>query len=127
MDLQLKDKCAFIAGSSRGLGYATAATLAREGCRVVLNSRDERKVVAAAKKITDETGTQAYGLAGDVSDTSSAEKLITATVEALGRMYESIRLESDPVIAVVSSLLISAVLLGVLLSVLLRRKPANVP
>lgn len=86
MDLQLKDKCAFIAGSSRGLGYATAATLAREGCRVVLNSRDERKVVAAAKKITDETGTQAYGLAGDVSDTSSAEKLIAATVEALGRL-----------------------------------------
>lgn len=84
MDLQLKDKRAFIAGSSRGLGYATAATLAREGCRVVLNSRDQRKVTAAAKKITDETGAQAYGLAGDVSDTFSAEKLITSTVETLG-------------------------------------------
>ncbi len=33
MDLGLKDKRAFIAGSSRGLGYATALTLAREGCR----------------------------------------------------------------------------------------------
>ena len=43
------------------------------------------------------------------------------------KMYESIRLESDPVIAVVSSLLISAVLFGVLLSVVLRRKPAHVP
>ena len=43
------------------------------------------------------------------------------------KMYESIRLESDPIIAVVSSLLISAVLFGVLLSVVLRRKPANVP
>lgn len=42
------------------------------------------------------------------------------------KMYQSIRLESDPVIAVVSSLLVSAVLFGVLLAVVLRRKPAHV-
>jgi len=41
-------------------------------------------------------------------------------------MYESIRLESDPVIAVVFSLLIGPVLSGVLLSVLLKRRPARV-
>jgi putative spermidine/putrescine transport system permease protein len=41
------------------------------------------------------------------------------------KMYESIRLESDPVIAVVSTLLVGAVVLGVLVSVLLRRRPAN--
>jgi putative spermidine/putrescine transport system permease protein len=41
------------------------------------------------------------------------------------KMFESIRLESDPVIAVVSSLLIGAVLLGVLTSVILRRRPAH--
>ena len=51
MDLELNDKRAFIAGSSRGLGYATALLLAKEGCRVVLNSRDEEKVRAAAEKI----------------------------------------------------------------------------
>lgn len=39
------------------------------------------------------------------------------------KMYESVRLESDPVIAVVSSLLISAVLFGVVLSVVLRKRP----
>jgi len=42
-------------------------------------------------------------------------------------MYDSIRLESDPVIAVVSSLLIGSVLFGVLLSVVVRRKLARVP
>ena len=36
------------------------------------------------------------------------------------KMYESIRLESDPVIAVVSTLLVSAVVLGVLVSVFMR-------
>jgi putative spermidine/putrescine transport system permease protein len=41
------------------------------------------------------------------------------------KMYESIRLESDPVIAVVSTLLVSAVVLGVLVSAFLRRRSAN--
>jgi ABC-type spermidine/putrescine transport system permease subunit II len=41
-------------------------------------------------------------------------------------MYESIRLESDPVIAVVSTLLVSAVALGVLASLFLRRRSAHV-
>jgi putative spermidine/putrescine transport system permease protein len=41
------------------------------------------------------------------------------------KMYESIRLESDPVIAVVSTLLVSGVVLGVLVSVFMRRRPAN--
>jgi putative spermidine/putrescine transport system permease protein len=42
------------------------------------------------------------------------------------KMYESIRLESDPVIAVVSTLLVSAVVLGVLISMFLRRRSAHV-
>jgi putative spermidine/putrescine transport system permease protein len=41
------------------------------------------------------------------------------------KMYESIRLESDPVIAVVSTLLVSAVVLGALVSVVMRRRRAN--
>jgi putative spermidine/putrescine transport system permease protein len=41
------------------------------------------------------------------------------------KMFESIRLESDPVIAVVSTLLTGAVLIGVLISLALRRRPAH--
>jgi 3-oxoacyl-[acyl-carrier protein] reductase len=84
MDLGLKDKRAFLAGSSRGLGFATALTLAREGCQVALNSREPEKAKAAAQKIKDETSTQAHGFAGDVSDASAAENLIKSVVEALG-------------------------------------------
>lgn len=40
------------------------------------------------------------------------------------KMFESIRLESDPVIAVVSTLLIAGVLLGVVSSFAFRRRPA---
>jgi 3-oxoacyl-[acyl-carrier protein] reductase len=84
MDLGLKDKCAFVAGSSRGLGFATALTLAREGCKVAVNSREKEKANAAAERISTEIGTQAYGIAGDVSDASAADELITAAVEKLG-------------------------------------------
>ena len=84
MDLGLKDKRAFIAGSSRGLGYATALLLAREGCNVVLNSRDGEKVKVAAEIVANETGTQAYGVAGDVSDSSVAASLIKSAVDSLG-------------------------------------------
>jgi 3-oxoacyl-[acyl-carrier protein] reductase len=84
MDLGLKDKRALVTGSSRGLGYAAALQLAKEGCHVAVNGRDESKVKAAAEKIVNESGTQAYGLAGDVSDSSKAEALIKAAIEALG-------------------------------------------
>lgn len=84
MDLGLKDKRAFVTGSSRGLGYSTALLLAREGCQVALNSRDQEKVEAAAEVIARGTGTPTFGVAGDVSDASMAESLIGSAVESLG-------------------------------------------
>jgi putative spermidine/putrescine transport system permease protein len=41
------------------------------------------------------------------------------------KMFESIRLESDPVIAVVSTLLTGAVLIGALISLLFRQRPKH--
>lgn len=41
------------------------------------------------------------------------------------KMFESIRLESDPVIAVISTLLMTGVLVGVACSFIFRRKPAS--
>jgi 3-oxoacyl-[acyl-carrier protein] reductase len=84
MDLGLKDKRALVIGASRGLAFATALTLAREGCRVAVNSRDAEKIKAAAEKIAGETGTQAIGLAGDVTEVGVAEKIVEQTVQALG-------------------------------------------
>jgi 3-oxoacyl-[acyl-carrier protein] reductase len=80
MDLKLNDKCALVTGSSRGLGYAAALALAKEGCRVAINSRNEAKVTAAAQAIARETGVQAIGLAGDVSDPNVPARLIEGTV-----------------------------------------------
>ncbi len=84
MDLQLKDKRALVTGASRGLGYAVALGLAREGCRVAINSRDESKIKAAANAIAKETGTQVTGIAGDVAGTETPERIVSETVRVLG-------------------------------------------
>jgi 3-oxoacyl-[acyl-carrier protein] reductase len=84
MDLGLKDKRAFIAASSRGLGFATALTLAREGCKVVVNSRTAENARNAAERIMNETGLQTFWMVGDVSDASAAENLIQSVVNVLG-------------------------------------------
>lgn len=84
MDLQLKDKRALVIGASRGLGYATALTLAREGCIVAVNSREKHRIKAAAEAIAEETGSQAHGFAADVTGVAAADELMTQVVEALG-------------------------------------------
>jgi 3-oxoacyl-[acyl-carrier protein] reductase len=84
MDLGLKGKRALVSGSSRGLGYATALALAKEGCKVAINGRDENKIKAAAEKMSKETGSQVIGLAGDVSQPDIPEKLIDQAVKAFG-------------------------------------------
>jgi 3-oxoacyl-[acyl-carrier protein] reductase len=84
MDLKLKAKRAFVAGASRGLGYATALVLAREGCQVAINGRDEAKIKSTAEKLSKETDTHVIGLVGDVGLPDVPEKLIQQTAEAFG-------------------------------------------
>ncbi len=84
MDLGLKDKRALVTGASRGLGYAAALTLAKEGCRVAVNSRDAAQIKSAAERIHNESRTQAIGLVGDISDAQTAQILVGAAVESLG-------------------------------------------
>jgi 3-oxoacyl-[acyl-carrier protein] reductase len=85
MDLQLKDKRALVTGSSRGLGYATALALAREGCRVAINGRDELRLAEAANTIYKEIGQlKVYPLSGDVSDPDVPERLVADTLKILG-------------------------------------------
>ncbi|HTP00995.1 MAG TPA: SDR family oxidoreductase [Anaerolineales bacterium] len=84
MDLGLKDKCAFVASSSRGLGYATALELAREGCKVVINSRDETKIRQASAAIQRETGSLVKGIAGDISDPAVPDKLVIEAASIMG-------------------------------------------
>jgi 3-oxoacyl-[acyl-carrier protein] reductase len=84
MDLGLDGKKAFVAGSSRGLGYAAASVLAGEGCQVVLNGRNEASLKASSQKIMADTGKRVFYCIGDAADPNLASKLIDKAAEHLG-------------------------------------------
>jgi NAD(P)-dependent dehydrogenase (short-subunit alcohol dehydrogenase family) len=76
MDLQLSGKLALVSGSTAGIGYAIAETLAAEGARVIVNGRTQPGVDAALASLRKATGKDAIGFAGDLSDAAVAEALV---------------------------------------------------
>ena len=51
MDLKIKNKNAIICASSKGLGYASALALAKEGVNVTINGRSQESLIQAKKNI----------------------------------------------------------------------------
>src|SRR5438132_8054662 len=86
MDFGLKDRVALVAAASRGIGYAAALELAREGARVFLCSRDERRASEAAEKIHKETGANVAGVAADVTNGSDVERFVRLAIERAGHV-----------------------------------------
>ncbi len=56
MDLGLRDRVAVVLAASKGFGKACALTLAREGCKVAICSRNEQQIQDAAREIKQLTG-----------------------------------------------------------------------
>src|SRR6185503_9667597 len=86
MDFGLKDRIALVAAASRGIGFAAARELAREGARVFLCSRDESHASEAAQKIHEETGANVAGIAADVTDENQTEAFVNLVLERAGRI-----------------------------------------
>jgi NAD(P)-dependent dehydrogenase (short-subunit alcohol dehydrogenase family) len=76
MDLKLSNRLALISGSTAGIGFTIAETLAAEGARVIVNGRQQPAVDKAAAAIKAATGRDALGFAGDLSDATVAEALV---------------------------------------------------
>jgi len=85
MDLGLKGKVALLTGASRGLGFAAAEALAKEGVDIAINSRDEKTLFRAGDKLA-KYGTRVVSLPGDVTDPNQAEMLVGATIATLGKL-----------------------------------------
>ncbi len=51
MNLHLSDKLALVSGSTKGIGFAIAQGLAREGARVIVNGRGQASVDEALGRI----------------------------------------------------------------------------
>jgi len=78
MDLQLKRKTALVSGSTAGIGYAIAESLAREGCRVVINGRTQKRVDAALTKLADalDGAADAVGFAADLGTAKGVAEMV---------------------------------------------------
>ena len=84
MDLGLGGRGYLLTGASRGLGFATARALVDDGARVLISSRSADAVDAAAKELGGAPAAQ--GLAADLADPASAERLVNEALERLGRV-----------------------------------------
>lgn len=81
----LEDKVVLVTGASQGLGRALALAYAREGAKVVVNSRSEESVRPVAEEI-EGLGTEVLALAADVSDSEDARRLANGAAERFGRI-----------------------------------------
>ncbi|SEJ49859.1 NAD(P)-dependent dehydrogenase, short-chain alcohol dehydrogenase family [Dyadobacter sp. SG02] len=82
MDLKLKQKTAFISGSTQGIGFAIARQLLEEGANVIVNGRSEEKTTGAVKRLleTDPAG-NVTGIAADFSKPEDVARLIASLPE----------------------------------------------
>ena len=86
MDFGLNKRVALVAAASKGIGFASARELAREGARVFLCSRDEERAREAARKITEETGTECTGVRADVTNGEDAKNFVARARDEAGRV-----------------------------------------
>ncbi|MDX6270069.1 MAG: 3-oxoacyl-[acyl-carrier protein] reductase [Acidobacteriota bacterium] len=86
MDFGLTNRVALVAAASKGIGFAAARELAREGARVFLCSRDEERAREAARQIAEETGTECVGMRADVTDDADARAFVELARERAGRV-----------------------------------------
>ena len=79
---QVKGRWALITGAARGIGYLTALFMAKQGCSLILHSRD----LAHTEKVLSEVralGVEARAVAADLNDLSAVERML-AEIDEMG-------------------------------------------
>ncbi|HSL18454.1 MAG TPA: SDR family oxidoreductase [Methylomirabilota bacterium] len=75
---QSNGRVAIVGGASSGLGYAVAERLLADGCRVVIVSRSEARIGAAADRLRATTGGEVEPVAADLSDPGAPARVVAA-------------------------------------------------
>jgi 3-oxoacyl-[acyl-carrier protein] reductase len=82
----LADRIAFVTGSTRGIGWATARALASAGAKVVVNSSSSQDAVDARVAELKESGSEAMGVVADVSDSKAVQEAYRQIFNAYRRL-----------------------------------------
>ncbi|MBV9174582.1 MAG: SDR family oxidoreductase [Chloroflexi bacterium] len=83
MDLGLRGRTAIVAAASKGLGKAVALGFAQEGANVVMFSRDQRAIDAAAKEVQG-TGAHVVALPADVTSERDLQHVVQTAMREFG-------------------------------------------
>jgi 3-oxoacyl-[acyl-carrier protein] reductase len=87
MDMGVKGRAAAIAASSKGLGFACALELAREGAAVAICSRDRERIDDAARRLRDAVpGAQVQAAVADLSREDDCRRFVDEAAAAFGRL-----------------------------------------
>lgn len=80
--IDLAGRRAIVCASSRGLGWACAASLAQAGASVVLNGRDADRLQAAVERLRQaHEGAVVSAVAGDIAEPEVQDRLLAACPE----------------------------------------------
>lgn len=80
MEISLEGKVALVTGASRGIGQAIAASMAAAGAKVMLNSRKQDALEAAAAQMSGEVDV----IAANAGEEGSGQRVVQATIERFG-------------------------------------------
>ena len=83
---RLDDRAAIVTGGSKGLGYAMAGALAQAGANVLITSRNQEEIEAAASEIASETGRKIVPLVADVGSDGDVHDMVEAALDVFGKV-----------------------------------------
>ena len=86
METGLRNRVAIVAGSSQGLGRATAFAFAAEGAHVALCARNRQALEETATEIRDRFAVQTHAEAFDVRDSSAVSDFVANVVQVFDRL-----------------------------------------
>jgi NAD(P)-dependent dehydrogenase (short-subunit alcohol dehydrogenase family) len=89
MDLGLTGRTALVTGGSKGIGYAVAELLRREGANVAILARDAAQLEAAAQRLREEVdgAGDVLAVAADLKQTEQAEAAVSRVAERFGTLH----------------------------------------
>jgi len=84
MNLDMEGKTFLVTGSSRGIGFGIAKTLLQEGCNVIINGRDEKRLNLANHDLNKQYKGNIMAICGDVNNAETIDKVKDNTIEKWG-------------------------------------------
>lgn len=81
----MKNKVAYITGSSKGIGFGIAEVLTRNGIRVAISGRNEKDIQEAAERLKA-NGAEVLAIVSDVKNPVDEVQAITKITETFGQL-----------------------------------------